>query len=337
MSPDRHLIDTNKAHFAYKSSAQLQEIVRAITYERWSAEAVAAAGEVLQARQAGLAQEPEVPEEEPPPLPSPPVPYSVGFLVGFLPVFALNGFRFGSAFVADERDNPDLPVPFGPRMAWLALDTRETEAVAAALGLRGAQAATWAEGVEAASHSSVFVTPPLGDWTLAVGAALFPPEQVEAFVKPLLERLSRRFGDAQYFCTHQDLDLHVWARARKGRLVRGYGWFGRKGLALWDEGGPTKEERDFGFPPPGGRSPGVEPAQNTDLTTAIVRPDDRIAVTAAGQVRDQNAAPPDEDGVMQLASLWSIDPTSLGRQFKEPVMGLLGDVAWVESRTSQGS
>lgn len=338
MNPDRHLIDTIKAHFAYKSSAQLQEIVRVLTYERWSAEAVAAAGEILQVRRAGLAQEPEVPEEDrPPPPPAPADPFSLAFL-GFGALGALTGFwiiplyrRVEDAGGAD----PDLPVPFGPKMAWLALDTTETQAVADALGLRGARAATWAEGVRAAHQSSVFVTPPLGEWTLAVGAALFPPDRADDFVKPLQERLSRQFGEAQYFCTHRDFELHVWARARKGRLVRGYGWLGQKGLTLWDEGGPTKEERDLGFSPPRGRAPGVEPAPNTDITTAIVRPDDRIAVTAAGQVQDRNAAPPDEDGVMQLASLWSIDPTSLGRQFKEPVTGLVGDVAWVESRTGQ--
>jgi len=311
MSHDRQLIDTIKAHFARKSSAQLQKIVQANNPERWSAEAMTAAGEVLQERLAGRAQEPPVAEEEQPPLPSPPLPYSLGLIVGFLPVFALNGFRFGSEFVASERDNPDLPVPFGPRTAWLALDTTDTEAVATAVGLQEPRPATWAEGVEAAHQSSVFVTPPLADWTLAVGTALFPPDRAEAFVKPLLERLSRQFGDAQYFCTHRDVELHLWARARNGRLVRGYGWLGEKGLTLWDEGGQTKEERDLGFRYFDGGSPAVEQARNENVTL------------------------PDEAGVMQLAYLWSIDPTTLDEQFKEPLTGLLGHVALAESRISR--
>src|SRR5437879_11016934 len=120
-------------------------------------------------------------------------------------------------------------------MAWLALDTTDSEAVATALGLRDARAATGAEGIGAAYQSSVFVTPPVADWTLAAGTALFPPDRAEAFVKPLMERLSRQFGDAQYFCTHREVELHVWARARQGRLVRGYGWLGERGLTLWDE------------------------------------------------------------------------------------------------------
>jgi hypothetical protein len=303
MSYDRQLIDTIKARFAGKSSAQLQEIVQANDPERWSPEALAAAGEILQDRRAGRAQEPEVAEEEHQPLPSPPLPYSLGFLVGFLPIFALNGLRFGSEFVACDRDNLDLPVPFGPKMAWLALETRDTEAAASALGLREARPATWAEGIDAASELSVFVTPPLGDWTLAVGAALFPPDRVEGFVKPLLEWLSGQFGDAQYFSTHRDVELHVWARGRQGRLVRGYGWLGEKALTLWDEGGLTKEERFLGLSFFEGRSP-------------------------AG-------TSPDENFVMQLANLWSIDPTSLDEEFKEPVLGLQGSVAGAGSRASR--
>src|SRR5262249_58268278 len=139
----------------------------------------------------------------------------------------------------------------------------DTEAVATALGLREARAATWAEGIEAAQQSSLFITPPLADWTLAVSTALFPPDRVEAFVKPLLERLSRQFRDAQYFCTHRVPELHIWARARRGELVRGYGWLGEKGLTLWDEGAETQEERDLDIRFFDARSPAAEQAPNT--------------------------------------------------------------------------
>ena len=44
------------------------------------------------------------------------------------------------------------------------------------------------------------------------------------------------------------------------------------------------------------------------------------------RVRNGKATIPDEDSVMQVASLWSIDPTTLDEQFKEPLMGLLGTV-----------
>jgi hypothetical protein len=138
---------------------------------------------------------------------------------------------------------------------------------------------------------------------------LLPPERLVEFVKPLLERLSRDFGDAQYFCTNQALGLHIWARARRGRLVRGYGWFGQKGLMLWHEGAKTKEERDLGF----------EVAHPHGVTD--------------GRPGNQNGSGPDEGWVMQLAYLWSIDdPTTLDAQLKEPVMGLLGSAAKSDDR-----
>jgi hypothetical protein len=305
MSHDPHLIDTIKVHFARKSSAQLERILQAKHQERWSPEAIAAAGEVLQDRRAGHAQEPDVAEEDLPEAPMSSDSYGLGDAA-----LAAIGLFSGFAIIRVPRRvdysaaDPDLPVPFGPKMAWLALDTTDTEAVAAALSLRGARAASWADGIDAAHQSSVFVTPPVADWTLVLGNALFPPDRAEAFVKPLLERLSRQFGDAQFFCTHRDVELHVWARARQGQLVRGYGWLGQKGLTLWNEGTPTKEERNLNFRFLDERSISVKPVQN------------------------QNRTVPDEAGLMELACLWSIDPTTLDQQYKEPLMGLLGNLDW---------
>jgi hypothetical protein len=148
--------------------------------------------------------------------------------------------------------------------------------------------------MKAAHQGSVFVTPPLGDWTLAAGTALFPLDRADTFVKPLVERLSREFGDAQFYCTQQDIGLHVWARARKGRLARGFAWLGQQNLTLWDEGKQSREERDLGFPL---------------LVAPAVKQEDSF---------------PDEGSVFQLASFWSIDPMSLDAEYREPVPGLLG-------------
>ena len=98
-------------------------------------------------------------------------------------------------------------------------------------------------------------------------------------------------------------------RARKGRLIRGYGWLGARGVTLWDEGAPTKEERDLGFHCVTGQPPTVEQGDTNEL------------------------APFTEDCVLQLANLWSVDPMTLDSGFKEPVLGLLGSIAESDSRT----
>jgi hypothetical protein len=208
-----------------------------------------------------------------------------------------------------EIECPDLPVPFGSKLAWLALETTDTQAVAAVLGLREARPATWAVGIDAAHHASFFITPPLADWTLVASTALITRDRVDASVKQLLVGLSRQFGDAQYFCTNREVELHVWARARQGQFVRGYAWLGEKRLALWDEGRQTKEERDLGF--------------------QFLNPESISASPGPGRQAQQV---PDEACVMQLASLWSIDPTTLDEYFKEPATGLLGNVASGDSR-----
>jgi hypothetical protein len=307
VSEDRRLFDIIRANLSRKSSADLQRIAQSEDPGQWSPEAIMAASDILRDRTEGRALEPESPEEEPILPVSPPVPYSVGLITGFLPIFVLNGLRFGSEFAAGE--NPDLPVPFGPKLAWLALDSIDTEAVVTSLDTKGAQPASWSEGIAAAALSSIFVTPPLGDWTLAVGAVLFPPEQVDQFVKPLLERLSHQFREAQYYCTHRDVELHAWARAKEGRLVRGYAWLGQKGITLWNEGPPTAAERHLGF---------------------------QFSKGGADEdIGNQNDFIPDEESVMQIASLWSIDPTTLNEDFKEPKTGLLANVAWSQDRDSK--
>ncbi len=304
MSIDREQVERIKEHFARKISSQLNELIQSNDRERWSAEAFLAAEEVLSDRAAGRAEEPLVGEDEPPPpeltMDSPEMK-RLFFSMGLA---ALGG----SIVIPYMRRrplavDPDLPVPFGFKMAWLALSTRDTARVAAALGLKDVREATWKEGIGAAHESSIYVTPPIGEFTLAVGKNLQAPEMVRAFVKPLLERLSREFGDAQYFCTHRVVEFHVWARASKGQLKRGYGYSCESGLTLWNEGQPAKEERELGFEFVNG--PQCEIGQGHPELNC-------------------NVSGPNEKSVMELASLWSIDPTTLGAEDKEQATGLLG-------------
>lgn len=309
MDTDRSLIETIKQTFAEYSSAQLKKIASAEDFAEWSPEAVEAAREVLAARKLAPESEPLSPRE--PPAPPPGDPYSLGFILGIMafnvvsPIWVIPVLP-GRGYDADIIDS-DMPTPFGPKTAWLAVETTDTKALGEALELREYGEATWADGIAAAQQGAVFVTPPLADWTLAVGTALFPPDRTDAFVKPLVERLSDQFGEAQYFATQSDFQLHIWARARRGRLVRGYGWLGQRDLTLWNEGAPTEQERELGFH----FSDGL--GDPTGITTQSLRT-------------------PDEACVTQLAYLWSIDPTALNADYKEPALGLLGRRPWVDTR-----
>jgi hypothetical protein len=306
VSLDLRQIDIIKGHFARKSSAHLRQILQIKDQERWSPEAFAAASEVLTDRGAGRAQEPLVPAKDTEPPSSGHTVDSVALIAGINVLTFPLGFLVLPTNAAPDTDTvaDDLPLPFGSDLAWLALSTKDTMLAASYLGLQEAREATWEEGIEAAYKSSLFVAPPVADWTLAVSTALFPPERIETFVKPLLERLSRQFGDAQYFCSRPEIEMYAWARAQKGRLVRGFSWLGEKNLTTWNGGVPTPEERHLGFQFVGGQHGNIEPDDHTA---------DPIAA-------------PNEDCVTQLAFLWSIDPTTLNEQYKEPALGILGEI-----------
>ena len=101
---------------------------------------------VLLDREAGQSQEPLVARQPEPPPPPYTDPANLAYLFGVMALGAAAGFVVIPTMRVRQDDDPsnaDQPVPFGPRMAWLALDTTDTEAVGAALGLRGMRAATW--------------------------------------------------------------------------------------------------------------------------------------------------------------------------------------------------
>ena len=299
MALNRNLIDSIKKTFARRASAELEEIVQTSDPDRWSEEAFVAAREVLADRASGLARETLVPEKDSPPS----ADVRWGALFDALTFAA--GYMVGGVFDLSHTQSAghvDQPVAFGSNTAWLAVETTDASAVGKSLGCWKLREATWGEGIASSARSGVFITPPLGDWTLAVGASLFPTEELGAFVKPLLENLSRTFREAQYFCTHRSVGLHAWARAEAGRLLRGYGWLGQPPQALWNEGPQTEEERDLGFLFGDGPSAPVGTENGNHLTT------------------------PDEGCVLQLASLWSVDPSTLDEHFSEPAFGLIGNV-----------
>ncbi len=299
MSQDRTLVNAIKVQFARKSTAALQAIKQAGDHDRWSAEAVLAAGELLEERRTGVAREPDVPDDTEDDLPE--YEYDPDLLL--LGLFAGAGAIVLPHIIrrVEAVKRPDLPAPFGPKMAWVAVATTDTAAVANALGLRRFTEASWGDGIEAAHRGSVFVTPPVGDWTLVVGTSLFhPPDRTAEGVGALLEAVSRQFEEAQYFGSLNEAGLFVWGQSRQGKVLRGYGWLGAQQQELWNVGTPTEEETALGFRFGVGQAPLVEAAEGSEPT------------------------PFSEDDLFQLAARWSVDPMTLDVEFAEPVSGLLG-------------
>lgn len=179
---------------------------------------------------------------------------------------------------------------FGYKTAWYAVRGASPVDVADALRLRSVHVADWPSGVAASYDSSVFVTPPISTWVLATGVVLGTPFGADPDPWGTLLALSKRFGQAQVYVTHRVVDLHVWARADSGRLLRAYGYLGEEGRTLYDVGQPTPEEQQLGFRFFDERSP---EAQRDDYW-------ERNDLTY-----------PDEESVMAIARKWSIAPIDI--------------------------
>lgn len=149
-------------------------------------------------------------------------------------------------------DIPDRPCAFGQDMAWIAIRSEDTSAIARVLGLSRLRPANWNSGVGAIYDSEisgelVFIAPPVKGWTFVAGEAL-PIPAGEAFVDkmtPLLKHLAIEFPAVQYFASFPIIDFYAWARYEKGRRLRALAV--GDGTVIWNAGKPSDEERKLGL------------------------------------------------------------------------------------------
>jgi hypothetical protein len=195
---------------------------------------------------------------------------------------------------------------FGYKTAWVAARSVSPDELASALALRDSQPTAWQAGVEASYGDGrlVFVTPRLGDWTLCTGVALLdatggrPPEFPD-----LIQKIAARLHTVvQFFATHRVVELHAWGRATAQAVDRAYMYVGESGETMLDVGLQTPEEQSLGFA-----------FFNSSSSEAQVE----------GYWEREDLTFPDEESVMRLAALWSLDPSALPGAVA-PESGVLG-------------
>lgn len=188
--------------------------------------------------------------------------------------------------------------PFGYKMTWLALRAENSAVVAAALKLDNPKPASWNDGIKfacddfAAKGGPIFISPPINGWVLAIGfderLDLHTPTPGHEYNTTILE-LSKKFGEAHYYGTHRVTEVHAWAKAVNGKMVRAYSWVGDQGEVFLDIGPLTKEEKKLGMKYDG----------------------------------EENV--PDEENVLDIAAAWSVDPR-LSNISSIPGEGLIGRI-----------
>ncbi|WP_457648870.1 hypothetical protein [Profundibacter sp.] len=211
------------------------------------------------------------------------------------------------------------PVIFGYKTAWLAIKSKDTQAICDSMQLVDCTAANWEKGVQTAIEGSgqrfpVYIAPPLAGWTLVpVGLNLVADNaQSTQQIETLVCKLSGAFGECQYFGSYRVVDYAAWFKAVDGEMVRGFSFADGEYHANF--GKTTKAELDIGLGDISGLS-------IQELNSLAPFPDDPNGVTRW----------PNDDDPLLIAEKWSINPMKVNLvEDVEKGVGLLGE--WGNNR-----
>ncbi|WP_405567778.1 hypothetical protein [Polaribacter sp. Asnod6-C07] len=184
----------------------------------------------------------------------------------------------------------DKPIDFGYKIVWIAVKTDNKSELSKILGLKNVKPSNWTSGIENAYENSVFITPQIGDWTLAVGMGLPLGDNKESIEKleKVLNKLSSEFGEAHFFGTHRVVEYHNWMKSVNGKMERIYSYVGESMENIKVFGNPTEPEKGLKlFNSLSEEAKSDEYFDREDLDYA------------------------DEELVMKIAGNWSINPTQL--------------------------
>jgi hypothetical protein len=239
---------------------------------------------------------------------------------------------------------PDQPQPFGYKVSWFAVKAADPVSVLDVLEFGERTPANWSSGLAAVYGGSgsderwVFVSPPVNGWVLAVSSS-WPYPTVETHndigkkFDVMFSRLTKRFDDVQFFGSHRVADFAAWARAQNGAPTRILAWNGSEGQVFMNLGDQTPEEAQLNLVD----LSGLSPDEATDEIFRVAeeegeKQDEEEKRLVAGGLRPEEAYKkvlenrrptfPDEDVVVNLAALWSVDPAQLPEQGHPPGLGL---------------
>jgi len=136
----------------------------------------------------------------------------------------------------------------------------------------------------------------------------------------------KRFDDVQFFGSHRVVGFVAWARALNGKPIRVFSYADE---IMANVGEQTPEEAKLGFANLGGLS--LSDALDEMFRIADEQHSEQETLVASGVpqreartrvLQNRRDAIPDETDVVDLAALWSIDPSRLSDQDHPVGLGL---------------
>jgi hypothetical protein len=246
----------------------------------------------------------------------------------------------GAAMLSFDQ-TPDKPETFGYKVNWFAVKASDPASVLDALAFEERTQANWASGLEAAYGRTerhwVFFSPPVSGWVLVVGFWLpypvSPTSQLErehevgGKFDVLFSRLMKRFDDVQFFGSYRVVGFVAWARALNGNPLRIFAISDSTVFA--NIGEQTPEEAKLGFANLTGLSPSDAGRRIFKMAEDQGEEEDALAASGLSRreararlLQNRRDAIPDEQDVVDLAALWSIDPTRLSDEPHPTGLGL---------------
>lgn len=208
--------------------------------------------------------------------------------------------RAGSARTASALSagtHGSMPLPAG----WLTIRSQNSSAILKALHLHSPTPCSWAEGLAGMSENNLFVSAPIGGWTLVLGPALPDPSADIDKCYHLLTKLSMKLGHVEFFWRNPALNGHAWAQVECGQIIRAYAWAGE---TLWNQGERTAAEHELQMR---SRPYGQEAARP---------PWSSIGFERANMEK-----------VPLLAQRWSLDPGTVPDQFPAAGHGVIAETS----------
>ena len=124
-------------------------------------------------------------------------------------------------------------------------------------------------------NGRMFFTPSIDGWVLVLGVELYEIEDVHT--RKILLELSEKFGEAHLYGTNRITEYHFFGCAQKGKIKRFFSFLAESGECI-EQGMPTEIEKSL-------HSISTEENGNKEFPT--------------------------EETVMQVAEVWSINPTKI--------------------------